>query len=153
VDVTVALGDRAVADLVAALAAAGFEPRVQDLAGFAEETRVLPMAHQRTRMPADVVLGGPGLEERFLARAEMIAIDDVVIPVASAPDVLVMKILGGRPQDFDDALAVLRAQGDRVDVARARGELGELERALDRRDLVAAFDRVLTQVRRGGKLE
>ena len=29
------------------------------------------MAHQRTRMPADVILGGPGLEERFLLRTSM----------------------------------------------------------------------------------
>jgi len=148
VDVTVALGDRTVTDLIAALAAAGFEPRVSDPAGFAEKTRVLPMVHERARMPADVILGGPGLEERFLARAEMRAIDDVVIPVASAPDIVLMKILAGRPQDVHDALAVLRAQHPRVDVARVRGELAELERALDRRDLVSAFDRLLAQARR-----
>jgi hypothetical protein len=43
---------------------------------------------------------------------------------------------------------VIRAQGERIDIARARGELGELERALDRRDLVSAFDRVLAEARR-----
>ena len=148
VDVTVALGDRSVTDLIVALAAVGFEPRVSDPAGFAEKTRVLPMVHERSRMPADVILGGPGLEERFLTRAEMRAIDDVVVPVASAPDIVVMKILAGRPQDVNDALAVLRAQHEQVDMARARGELAELDRVLDRRDLVPAFDRLLAQARR-----
>jgi len=148
VDVTVALGDRTVTDLIDALAAAGFEPRVSDPAGFAEKTRVLPMVHERSRMPADVILGGPGLEERFLTRAEMRAIDDVVVPVASAPDIVVMKILAGRPQDVNDALAVIRAQHERLDMARARGELAELERALDRRDLVSTFDRLHAQARR-----
>lgn len=72
----------------------------------------------------------------------------MVVPVASAPDLVVMKVLAGRPQDLDDAIAVLRAQGDGLDAARARATLRELERALDRRDLVAAFDRALAQSRR-----
>jgi hypothetical protein len=148
VDVTVALGDRRAAELVAALDTAGFEARVPEPAVFAETTRVLPVVHGTTRMPADVILAGPGLEERFLARAETRTIEDVVVPVASAPDLVVMKVLAGRPQDLDDTIAVLRAQGDGLDAALARATLLELERALDRRDLVAAFDHALAQARR-----
>ena len=148
VDVTVALGDRRVEELVAALDAAGFEARVPEPAAFAETSRVLPVVHRPTRMPADVVLAGPGLEERFLAQSEARTIDDVVVPVASAPDLVVMKVLAGRPTDLEDAIAVLRAQGDGLDVARARATLRELERALDRRDLVATLESALAQARR-----
>jgi hypothetical protein len=148
VDVTVALGDRRVAELVAALHTSGFEARVPEPAVFAETTRVLPVIHGLTRMPADVILAGPGLEERFFARAQARTIEDVVVPVASAPDLVVMKVLAGRPQDLDDTIAVLRAQGDGLDAALARATLLELERALDRRDLVAAFDHALAQARR-----
>jgi len=148
VDVTVALGDRGVGELLAALDADGFEARVPEPAAFAETTRVLPVVHRPTRMPADVVLAGPGLEERFLARVEARVIEDVVVPVASAPDLVVMKVLAGRPQDLEDTIAVLRTQGEGLDAARARATLGELERALDRRDLVAAFDRALAEARR-----
>ncbi len=148
VDVTVALGDRRVAELLATLDASGFEARVPEPVSFAEESRVLPVVHRSTRMPADVVLAGPGLEERFLARAETRAIEDVVVPVASASDLVVMKLLAGRPQDLEDAIAVLRVQGDGLDAAAARATLGELERALDRRDLVAALESALAQARR-----
>jgi hypothetical protein len=99
-------------------------------------------------MPTDVILAGPGLEERFLARAQARTIEDVVVPVASAPDLVVMKVLAGRPQDLDDTVAVLRAQGDGLDAALARATLLELERALDRRDLVAAFEHAVAQARR-----
>ena len=148
VDVTVALGERRVADLVAAIDAAGFEARVPAPAAFAETSRVLPVVHRATRMPADVILAGPGLEERFLAQAETRAIGDVMVPVASPPDLVVMKVLAGRPQDLEDVIAVLRAQGDSLDAGRARATLGELERALDRRDLVGTLDRALAQARR-----
>ena len=148
VDVTVALGDRRVAELVAALDASGFEARVPEPAAFAETSRVLPVVHRSTRMPADVVLAGPGLEERFLAHAEARMIDDVVVHVASAPDLVVMKVLAGRPKDLEDAIAVLRAQGDGLDPTRARATLRELERALDRRDLVATLESAMAQARR-----
>lgn len=148
VDVTVALGDRGVTELVEALDAAGFEGRVPEPAAFAETSRVLPVVHRPTRMPADVVLAGAGLEERFLARAEAWTIEDLVVPVASAADLVVMKVLAGRPQDLEDVIAVLRAQGHRLDADRAQATLRELEHALDRRDLVAAFDRALAQARR-----
>jgi hypothetical protein len=148
VDVTVALGDHQVAELVAALDASGFEARLPEPAAFAETNRVLPVVHRPTRMPADVILAGPGLEEQFLARTEARTIEDVVVPVASAPDLVVMKVLAGRPQDLEDATAVLGAQGHRLDAARVRAMLRELERALDRYDLVAAFDHALSQARR-----
>lgn len=69
VDVTVDLGSRSSHDLVTALAAAGFELRVADAEGFVESTRVLPLVHEPSRMPVDVVLAGPGLEELFFVRA------------------------------------------------------------------------------------
>lgn len=58
VDVTVDLGKRPATDLVAALAAAGFDLRIPDAAGLAEATRVLPFVHRASRMPLDVVLRG-----------------------------------------------------------------------------------------------
>ena len=147
VDVTVALGDRGVTELVESLEGAGFEARVPEAVAFAETSRVLPVVHRSTRMPADVILAGPGLEERFLARAQMRTIEDVAVPVARASDLVVMKVLAGRPRDLDDAVAVLRAQGDGVDASSVRATLQELERALDRRDLTAAFDRALAEAR------
>src|SRR5262245_37316193 len=82
VDVTIDLGERSTGDLVAALAAVGFELRVADVEGFAEKTRVLPFVHRRSRIPVDVVLAGPGLEEQFFAGAEERQLGGVAIPVA-----------------------------------------------------------------------
>jgi hypothetical protein len=42
-----------------------------------------------------------------------------------------MKVLAGRPQDLDDTVAVLRAQGDGLDAALARATLLKLERVLE----------------------
>jgi hypothetical protein len=143
VDVTVDLAARSSAELVNALAAAGFEPRVPDPGGVVETTRVLPLVHKPTRIPVDVVLAGPGLEDLFFARVEEHAIGGVPVPVASAEDVLTMKVLAARPKDLDDAEAVIRAHGPRLDVERIRSTLRLLEAALDRRDLLSELERLL----------
>ena len=145
VDVTVDLATRSTTELVGALAGAGFELRVPDPGGVIESTRILPLVHRPTRIPVDVVLAGPGLEDLFLARAEERVIGGVPVPVASAEDVVTMKILAGRPEDLDDAAAVVRAQGPGFDLQKTRTTLRLLETALDWRDLIPELDRVLAR--------
>lgn len=148
VDVTVDTGARSNAELVRVLAEAGFELRMADVGGFVESTRVLPLVHTGTRIPVDLVLAGPGLEDLFFARAEERAIGDLRIPVASAEDMLTMKVLAGRLKDFEDAVAIVRARGEALHLATTRDTLGLLEKALDRRDLIPELERVLATARR-----
>jgi hypothetical protein len=144
VDVTVEPGDCSSAELVARLDEAGFELRVADADGFVAVTRVLPFVHRRSRIPVDVVLAGPGLEELFLSRVEPRLVGGVSIPVASAEDLVTMKILAGRAKDLEDALIVVRTRGPALDVSRIRETVRLLEQALDRADLLPELDRVLS---------
>jgi len=142
VDVTVDLGARSSAELVSALAEAGFDLRVGDVAGFVETTQVLPFVHRASRIPVDVVLAGPGIEEQFFAGAEQRMVGEARVPVAAAEDLVAMKVLAGRPRDLDDVTAIIRARHGRLDLDRIHATLGLLESALDRRDLRSEFDRL-----------
>lgn len=148
VDVTVDLGARSSRELVDALVREGFALRVTDAAGFVEATRVLPLVHVSSRMPLDLVLAGPGLEEQFFARASERLVGGVRVPVVSAEDLVAMKILAGRPRDMEDVAGVIRARRD-LDVESIRDTLRLLERALDRADLVVELDRVLAGAKTG----
>jgi hypothetical protein len=149
VDVTVDLGAQPTARLVAGLADAGFDLRVADAEGFVEATRVLPFVHRRTRIPVDVVLAGPGLEELFFARAEVREIGNVRVPVACAEDLITMKVLAGRPRDREDVVAMLRARGSALDLDRIRDTLGLLEKALDQADLLPELERAIERAGHG----
>lgn len=146
VDVTVAAGDVPTPTLVDALAREGFASRVDDLDGFVDRTRVLPLVHASSGMPLDVVLAGPGLEETFLSRARTHRIDGVSVPVAAAEDIVAMKLLAGRTKDLDDARAIVAAR--RLDARIVRETLRALEEALDRCDLLQTFEALLS-ARRG----
>ena len=142
VDVTLDLGTRSSRTLVDALTREGFELRVADAQGFVKATSVIPLLHVSSRMPLDVVLAGPGLEEQFFARATERRIGDAVVPVVSAEDLIAMKILAGRPRDMDDVASIVRVRRD-LDVEAIRQILRLLERALDRADLVPELERFI----------
>jgi hypothetical protein len=147
VDVTVDVGPAGAPPLLAALRRGGFVPRVADIHEFAERTRVLPLAHEPTGMPVDVVLAGPGPEMLFLARACARTVEGVTVPVARAEDVVVMKVLAGRPKDLDDVVAILAAHPVDFDLELARATLREFEEALDRRDLSPALEAAFQRAR------
>lgn len=110
VDVTVFPGDLTTEALVQALEAHGFELRDVET-DFVRETRVLPLVHLETGINADVVMGGTGIEESFRSRAESTDLAGTIVPVAAAEDIVAMKILGGRPKDRDDVIAIMAAMG------------------------------------------
>ena len=140
VDVTAFLEPEAPEPFVAAMSAAGFTLRVTDVDGFVERTRVLPFLHTETRLALDVVLGGPGPEEEFARGAKLVDIEGTSVPVLAPEELVVTKILAGRPKDIDDVRGILQAQGRSFDAGRTRRLLRMLEEALDQSDLVPAFD-------------
>jgi hypothetical protein len=142
VDVTVDLGARSSGDLAGILTAGGFDLLVSDRDGFVEATRVMPFVHRSSGMPVDVVLAGPGLEEQFLAGAELHRVGAATIPVARAEDLIAMKILARRPRDLEDVAAMIEARRADLDLDHARRILRLLEGALDRADLVSELERI-----------
>ena len=54
------------------------------------------------------------------------------VPVASAEDLIAMKVLGGRPKDLEDVRALLTANAGKLALTPVRTVLAELESALDR---------------------
>lgn len=91
----------------------------------------------------DLVVAGPGLEEEFLAHRRFVDLGGLEVPVISPEDLVVTKILAGRPKDLDDVRGIMREQGDRLDLERSRRFLRMLEQALDRSDLVPVLERLV----------
>lgn len=146
VDVTVDWpAARSPAPLGQALEQHGFTLRISD-PGFVERTRVLPFVHVASRLPLDVVLAGPGLEDTFFTRAITHDVEGVRIPVASPEDIVVMKLLASRAKDLDDVVSIAAAV-EGLDTEYVRRTLGLLEEALGQGDLLPAFERALARAR------
>lgn len=141
VDVTVEIDPTAVPRLLAALAPRGFELRLRrDVDDFIARTRVLPLWHRPSDLQVDMVLAGPGLEEAFLERAIVVDVGGVPVPVIAPEDLVVTKILAGRPKDLEDVRGILAERGARLDPEAIRATLQLLEEALGQSDLLPLFE-------------
>lgn len=146
VDVTVELPPDRVRDLVSALEADGFRLRVQSgVEEFVARTRVLPLLHLASDTPVDVVLAGPGIEERFLERAVDVPLGDRMIPVIAPEHLIVTKVLAGRPKDIEDVRGILAERAASLDVEEIRSLLESLQEALGQSDLLPLFETELTR--------
>jgi hypothetical protein len=85
-DLTIDLEDRDPVAVIDKLRSAGFDSRFDD--DFVQATRVIPVVHRATKLPIDLVLAGPGLEQIFLENVRHHRLASIDIPVI-APDHLV----------------------------------------------------------------
>ncbi len=143
VDVAAEISPQSLPGVIERLRTEGFSVRVADLDAFVRETHVAPLLHEPTGLPVDLVLAGPGPEQGFLERAVRVEAGGVQFPVVSAEDLIVLKMLAGRPKDLEDVRGIVQRRRSQVDVEVARERLREIELLLDRSDLTAALDRLL----------
>jgi hypothetical protein len=144
VDVTIIPGDHEPAEILAALAAERIGSRVKLDDAFIAQTRVLPLVHN-DEMPVDVVIGGPGLDEYFHERGELLQVAGVSIRVPCREDLICMKLLAGRPQDLQDAEAMARA--GTVDLDEVRSFVESMAQALGDDAIRESLDALLAALR------
>ncbi len=145
VDVTVRLSPEDPERFSIAMHAAGFALRVDD-PDFVRRTRVMPFVHLATAMPVDVVLAASGLEDEFLDRARVVDLGGTSVPLIDPEDLVIAKVLAGRPKDLEDARSLWRIRGQELDADRIHRTLRLLEEALSQSDLVPSFE----SIRKGG---
>jgi uncharacterized nucleotidyltransferase DUF6036 len=145
VDVTVRLpASLSTLGLAEALERHRFQRRIADPL-FTEKTRVLPLIHLPTALPVDVVLAGPGIEDQFFDRVEVRDLEGLAVRVASPEDVIVMKVLAGRPKDVEDVRAITAAYGRRLDREYIETTLTKLEQALAQSDLLPVWHQIVQE--------
>lgn len=140
-DVTLALAPDEPERFAREMEAAGFGLRVDD-PDFVRRTRVMPFVHHATGMPLDVVLAGSGLEDEFLDRARPIDVGGATVPLIDPTDLVIAKVLAGRPKDLDDAQNLWRLHHRALDAERIRSTLRLLEDALGQSDLLPTFESI-----------
>jgi predicted nucleotidyltransferase len=142
VDVTVTIEPEELEPFIDAMQARGFRLESREFLGH----RVLPFVRRENKLPLDVVIAGPGLEDEFLARAVPVDIAGTPIPVISPEDLIVTKILAGRPKDIEDVRGVLADRFESLDLDRVRSLLRLLEQALGQSDLLSTLERQIERL-------
>jgi len=137
IDVTLGATIERLPEVVALVDRLGFS-RLVEPDTFTRETMVLPCQDPDTQVRVDFVLSDSAYERGALDRAVPIETAGVPVRFVSAADLLVHKVVAGRPRDLEDARAVLAKNPD-VDRELVRSCLRELETAVEE-PLVRRFD-------------
>ncbi|GFP43579.1 nucleotidyl transferase AbiEii/AbiGii toxin family protein [Candidatus Hakubella thermalkaliphila] len=100
----------------------------EDVEGFVQNTWVLPIEHRETGVRVDLIFSMTPFEREAIKSAREILIDNMPIHYISPEDLIVQKIVSGRPRDLEDVRGMLEIQGKRMDEKRIEKMLDALAR-------------------------
>jgi hypothetical protein len=106
IDITVGMGPDRLQELLDVVRSAGLVP-AQGAEDLALRNYVLPCSDPATQISVDVILSVSAYEQEALARTRAVTVSDATVRFASVEDVLIHKIVAGRPRDIEDARAIL----------------------------------------------
>ncbi|MGH7894117.1 MAG: DUF6036 family nucleotidyltransferase, partial [Candidatus Binatia bacterium] len=135
-----------IGDVLATLMRHGIVARIPDAEEFARTRHVLLLRHDETGTPVDLSLAWLPFEQDALARAEIIEIEHVQMPVALAQDLVVYKAVAWRDRDRTDIERLMRAHAREIDFAYVRRMVREFADALGEPERVEEFERLLARV-------
>lgn len=135
IDITLGVDIDELARVLSLIQENGLNPAVKDVEAFAMKTNVLPVTDTTTGVRVDLVFSFSPYEREAIRRAQPIRVGDQEVQYASVEDIIVHKIVAGRPRDLDDVKGIV-ARRPQYDVAYVDKWLKTLGDALAM-DLVA----------------
>ena len=132
IDVTLGVDPGELARVLDAVESLGLRVLTDNAAEFVRETLVLPAIDPETGIRVDFVFSLSQFERAAIERSGPIDVEGIGVQFVSLEDLIVMKLVAGRPRDLEDVAAILRKNRgfDRNHVERW---LREFDRELDTR--------------------
>lgn len=128
IDLTLGVTPDALPEVLHLVSRADLQVLVDDPEEFVRRTWVLPTLHPETGLRVDFVFSWTPYERQALQRARKIEIAGYPVRFAAPEDIIIHKILAGRPRDLEDVRSILRKQP--VDRNLIRSWLKQFEDAL-----------------------
>jgi len=141
IDVTLGLGPEGVDAILNLLKDCGWKALPENPREFVSEMSVLPSIDPATKVRIDFIFSFSSYEQIAIARANRLNIQGVNVSYISPSDLVIQKVVAGRPQDLDDAKWLIR-RNRALDLEEIRRWLQHFEEALSR-PLTAEFEKLL----------
>lgn len=137
VDVTVWAEEERWSQLLAGLEGQ-FVPLVADALAFARETRVLPVQFGEG-VRVDLILALLPFEREAIHRAVAVSMAGTSVRVATAEDLILMKLISRRPRDEEDVRGILARRRGELDFAYLQPRVEELARLLEQPEFLTRW--------------
>ena len=111
---------------------------------FTRRTLVLPCQDQQTGIRVDFIFSFSPYEAQALERVRMVKMGSVQVKFASPEDLIIHKVIAGRPRDLEDVKSVL-IKNPKIDLTYVRQWLREFTTALEE-PFEARFNGVVKEI-------
>jgi len=138
IDITVGVGPERLNDLLAFARGAAWRVLVETPEEFVQRTMVLPLADPETGIRIDLIFSYSAYEQQAIESVRRVEIGKASVCFAAAEDVIVHKIVAGRPRDVEDIRGILLKNSE-LDFEYIRHWLAEFDRSFAE-DYVRRFD-------------
>lgn len=111
---------------------------------FTRQTMVLPCADPGTGIRLDLIFSATPYEQQAMGRVRTVKVGSAEVRFASLEDLLIHKVIAGRPRDLEDVRGVL-LKNAQADLPYVRKWLSEFSTALGE-PLLARFDQIVEEI-------
>ena len=147
IDITLGISPQKAGEVVTLARELDLEVLVEDPIDFARKTFVLPCSEEKSGIRVDFIFSQSSYEEQALRRAKAVRMGKVEVKFASLEDLIIHKVIAGRPRDLEDAERVLAKNPD-LDRDYVLSWLSEFDRALQAH-FTASFRELLKELEAG----
>lgn len=123
IDITLGLIPSELPRLLQALPEFLFLPLPENVEDFVRTTWVLPVEHRESRCRIDLIFSITPFERLAILNSKEISIEGTPVRYISPEDLIVQKILAGRPRDIEDVENILNLQGKAINRKKVEQEI------------------------------
>lgn len=116
--------------ILAVFAHHGIGPRIESVLEFARSRQVILALHEPSGISVDATLGWLPFEEEAIQASQIRDYAGVEIRVPRPEDLVIYKLVAARPQDIEDAKALLALYKSEINLKRVRDLIGQFSGAL-----------------------
>ncbi|PKN67448.1 MAG: hypothetical protein CVU54_17035 [Deltaproteobacteria bacterium HGW-Deltaproteobacteria-12] len=142
IDVTLGVDVDKIEDIISAVSRLSLKILPENIEDFVRKTMVLPAIHEDTGIRVDFIFSFSPYERQAIARAKKIRMLEQNVCIAAPEDVVIHKIVAGRPRDMEDIRGILLRTKD-IDMAYIRQWLNDFSAALSDDEIRKRLDNVL----------
>jgi len=112
IDVTLGIGSEGLDLVMKSVENLKFDILVPEPEDFVKETMVLPTLHEKSGIRVDFIFSFSAYEHQAIQNAKQVKISTQDVCFASLEDVIIHKIIAGRPRDLEDVRSVILKNPD-----------------------------------------
>jgi hypothetical protein len=118
----------------------------ENIETFTRQTMVLPVVHEETGIRVDFIFSFSPYEQQAIAKARKVRMLDQDVYFAAPEDVVIHKIVAGRPRDIEDVRGIILKVPE-IDTAYIRQWLNDFSDALGDDEIKNRLENVMKTLR------